>query len=84
MASSRTFEVTQDSMLGRLGLSALVSLGFCGPPCGLSDLKVRVDTTRTGDSSEFLTVNFYDMSGRIDPGKRYYSELKAAIDALAA
>jgi len=82
MKKSRTSEFTQDSKIGRLGLLALVSLGFCGPPCGLSDLNVRVDTAE--DSPEVFTVNFYDMSGRVDSSNRYYGELRAAIEELAA
>jgi hypothetical protein len=71
---------TQDSEIGRLGLSALVNSGFCGPPCGLSESKVRVDS-----AGEDFTVRFYDMSIRVSPGNtRYYNELKAAMGVLAA
>jgi len=82
MATRRTSEFTQDSEVGRLGLSALASSGFCGPSCDLSDLKVRVDTTK--GSPRVFTVNFYDMSTTVSPGNEYYKKLKAAMGALAA
>ena len=79
MAKSRTFKVTQDSEIGRLGLSALVSSGFCGPPCDLSGLKVRVDVT-----GDYLRVGLDDISLNVGPDNRHYLKLKAAIEELAA
>jgi len=78
----RTLEFEQDSEVGRLALSALVSKDFCGPSCDLSDLKVRVDLAE--GSSDGFTVRFYDMSVGVYPDNEYYGALKAAIGRRAA
>ncbi len=78
----RTREFAQDSEIGRVGLSALFHSGLCGPSCDLSDLNVKVDVSR--GSPNVFTVSFYDMSTRVFPGDRDYTELNAAMGALAA
>jgi len=78
MKKSRTSEFSQDSKVGRAGLSALFSTGYCGPPCGLSDLPVHVYAGRS------VTVCFYGTSVTLSPGNRGYDELKSAMKELAA
>ena len=82
MGTSRTFKVAQESKLGGLGLQALVSLGVCGPPCDLSDLKVRVYIEDTENPSSCLEVSIYDMSRVISPRDKDYAPLRVAINEL--
>ena len=76
---TRTFEVGQNTELGRAGIS-IISRRFCGPPCGLGDVNV---TVRTNQGNNGIDVTFYDMDVSVHPGNPGYDKIRRVLEKVA-
>lgn len=72
--NKKVLEVYQQSILGRLALSALATR-FCGPAYDLGDLKVRVC-----DFQDFIQIDFYDMGLSLYPTDASYDKIRVALN----
>jgi len=67
--------VSQESELGKLGLSVLLDRGFCGPPYDLSDYSVWI-----WNYEKSFRIDFYDMNCDVTQSSKFYSKMKKTYE----